>query len=161
MYIRQLNDNEEYWKWREKIDKNFYGFGNIKYLLKKKTTEKECRKNLKYNLNSRVSGSMYASLRKNKKCGYWKSVIDYSLSDLIKRLKSTMPEGYNWNDYLNGKLHIDHIIPKRAFNYDNPKHTDFKRCWALDNLQLLPAKENMTKNGKLTKPFQPALLIKL
>lgn len=28
--------------------------------------------------------------------------------------------------------------------------------WALKNLQLLPAKENMTKNAKLEKPFQPS-----
>ncbi|GAI73524.1 unnamed protein product, partial [marine sediment metagenome] len=43
-----------------------------------------------------------------------------------------------WKDYLNRDLHIDHIIPKSAFNFTKPEHTDFKRCWALDNLRLLP-----------------------
>lgn len=34
---------------------------------------------------------------------------------------------------------------------------DFKRCWALRNLQLLPAKDNLRKNAKIGKPFQPSL----
>jgi len=34
-----------------------------------------------------------------------------------------------------------------------------KRCWALSNLRLLPAKENMIKHNKLDRPFQPALRI--
>ncbi|GAI61384.1 unnamed protein product, partial [marine sediment metagenome] len=38
-------------------------------------------------------------------------------------------------------------------------HIDFKRCWALENLRLLPAKENMVKHNKLDRPFQPALRI--
>jgi 5-methylcytosine-specific restriction endonuclease McrA len=55
--------------------------------------------------------------------------------------------------------HIDHIIPKAAFNYEKPEDIDFKKCWALKNLQPLWAKENHEKKDKLLKPFQPSLQI--
>jgi len=101
--------------------------------------------------------SIKRSLRNNKNGYHWEIFVDYTLSDLIKRLNNTMPEGYTWQDFLSGELHIDHIIPKSAFNFTRPEHTDFKRCWALSNLRLLPAKENRIKYNKLDRPFQPAL----
>jgi len=114
---------------------------------------------LKYNLNMRMRSLTNKTLKKNKGGRSWKDLVGYTCDDLIKRLKKTMPEGYTWQDVLDGKLHIDHIIPVSVHNYTQPEHTDFKRCWNLKNLQLLPAKENMKKNNKLYKPFQPALKI--
>lgn len=112
---------------------------------------------IKYNLSRKMSNAIWKSLRGNKNNKHWKSFLDYSIDDLIKRLKSTMSEGYDWQDYMKGNLHIDHIIPISAFNYTKGEHINFKHCWALDNLRLLPAKKNLSKNKKLTKPFQPAL----
>ena len=83
------------------------------------------------------------------------------ISDLIKRLKLTMPEGYCWEDYINNKLHIDHIIPVSVFNFTKPEDIDFRNCWALSNLRLLQARENLRKSDKLYKPFQPALAINI
>jgi len=114
---------------------------------------------LKYSLNHRISESIRQSLRKNKNGRHWEDLVGYTLNNLIKRLKKTMPEDYNWNDFLNGNLHIDHKIPISAFNFTKTEHTDFKRCWGLSNLQLLSAKENIIKYNKLSKPFQPSLKI--
>jgi len=69
-----------------------------------------------------------------------------------------MPRGYVWDDYMNGKLHIDHKIPVSVFNFNKTQDIDFKKCWALKNLQLLPAIENIKKNNKLNKHFQPSLI---
>lgn len=112
---------------------------------------------LKYNLNHRMSSAIGRSIKGNKNSRHWEDLVGYTLKDLIEHLKKTLPEGYSWNDYLKGKLHIDHKIPKSMFNYTKFEHPDFKRCWALNNLQLLPAKENVTKDNKICKPFQPAL----
>ena len=117
------------------------------------------RTDLKFNLNEKISKRIRESLRDNKKRQHWETLVGYVLNDLIYRLKKTMPNGYNWNDVLDGKLHIDHIIPRSVFNFNKPEHADFKRCWALDNLRLLPAMENLKKGNKLTTPFQPALAI--
>ena len=47
------------------------------------------------------------------------------------------------------------------FTYETPEDIDFKRCWALKNLQPLEAKENLRKQAKLDKPFQPSLLVNI
>jgi len=112
---------------------------------------------LRYNISCKMKNLINHSLKWNKQGRHWENLIDYKSNDLVQRLKQTMPEGYTWQDYLEGKLHIDHIIPISAFNFTKPEHIDFKRCWALNNLRLLPAKENLIKNAKLSKPFQPAL----
>jgi len=146
-YVRQWQrDNKEYLKeykrqWSKDHRMNRY------------------RTDLKYNLNYGISNAIRKSLRRNKNGYHWEDLVGYTLNDLIKRLKKTMPDGYNWNDYLSGKLQLDHIIPINAFNYTKSEHTDFKRCWALNNLRLLPAEENLIKNAKLVRPFQPALQI--
>lgn len=112
---------------------------------------------LRYNLNCKIRHLMNYSLRGNKEGRKWEILVGYTVNDLMKYLKKTISKGYTWQDYLSGKLHLDHIIPISAFNFTKPEHMDFKRCWALKNLRLLPAKENLIKNAKLVKPFQPAL----
>jgi len=125
-----------------------------------KKNERDKRKtDLKYNLNRRMSAMVRNSLRGNKNGYHWENLIGYTLTDLLKHLNKTIPKGYTRQDCLNGRLHIDHIIPISAFNFSTPKHIDFKRCWALKNLRLLPAEENLRKNAKLFRPFQPAFAI--
>ena len=120
-----------------------------------KQWQKDKRKtDLKFNLNRKISTMIYFSLRGNKEGRKWESLTGYTLNDLIKRLKSTIPKGYTWQDFMEGKLHIDHIIPKSVFIYTKSEHVNFKECWALRNLRLLPAKENRTKHNRLEKPFQ-------
>ena len=108
--------------------------------------------------NKRMSGGIRYSLRAGKQGRSWVSLVPYTLDDLIKHLKSTLPDGYTWDDL--DKLHIDHKIPIAVFNYEKPEDDDFQRCWALSNLQLLPALENMRKNDNIDKPFQPSLVFK-
>lgn len=115
--------------------------------------------NLRFSLSLRMTTAIRKSLKGNKAGRHWEDLVGYTLEDLVKRLKRTMPEGYTWKDFLEGRLQVDHIIPKSAFNYTEPGHIDFQRCWALGNLRLLPAKENLEKYDRLERPFQPALTI--
>lgn len=138
-----------------------YKAGNKKEILEyqKKWNIEKRKIDLKFNINSRMGRSINKSLKGDKAGRHWETLVGYVLNDLVRRLKKTMPEGYNWQDFLEGKLHIDHIIPKKVFNFTRPEHIDFMRCWALKNLRLLPAQENLIKGAKLEKPFQPALQI--
>ena len=122
-------------------------------------SRKKYRLDHKFNLNRRIGPAIKRSLKDNKAGRHWEDLVGYTLDDLINRLKETMPKGHTWQDYLEGKLHIDHIIPITAYNFTKPEHIDFKRCWSLNNLQLLPAKENRSKYNKLDKAFQPSLAI--
>ena len=153
MPYKDKKDKKEY-------NKRYY-IDHRKELLEqhKQWAKNKSKTDFRFNLNHRMRRDITKSLKGNKKGRNWETLVDYTLKDLIKRLKKTMPEGYTWNDYLDGKLHIDHKIPISVFNFTKPEHTDFKRCWALENLRLLPAKENLGKSNKLEKPFQPTLRI--
>ena len=137
-----------YNRWLEKND-------NKEYISKYHNNKRKM--DLKCNLNHKISGQIYKSLKRNKNGWHWETLTGYTLTILIKHLKKTMPEGYTWNDYLNGKLHIDHIIPIAVFHFDKAENPDFQKCWSLKNLRLLPAKENISKGAKISKPFQPSL----
>jgi hypothetical protein len=96
---------------------------------------------------------------KNKDNTSWTKLVGYDAATLFNHLSSTMPEGYTWDDWGRDGLHIDHIIPKVAFNITDANCIDFQRCWSLKNLRLIPAKENLQKHDKLAVPFQPSLAI--
>jgi len=148
--------NKEYNKqWRKENPEMIKKYKAIK----NKQERNRRRTDLKFNLNRKIVTGVWKSLNGNKNGRSWEDIVGYSCIELIKRLKKTIPEGYMWEDFLKGRLHIDHIIPKKVFNFSRPEHPDFKRCWALKNLRLLPAKENLKKGCKLSKPFQPALII--
>lgn len=169
-YIKNKDKKKEYYKqwyrnninkmrvldrqWRErnpeKVRINYNRWSNKKYKM-----------DPRFRLNNNTKRAIRGSLKGNKKCNYWESLVGYDVVKLKNHLKNTIPRGYVWQDYLKGKLQMDHIIPISAFNFDKPEHIDFKRCWALDNLRLLPAKENLNKHDKLKKLFQPALLMEI
>jgi len=125
----------------------------------KKFKKEKYHNDLSYRINDLMSRAIRHSLKGNKNGKHWEKLVKYTTEDLIKHLKKTIPKGYNWQDFLKGKLHIDHRIPKSIFNFDKPNQIDFQRCWALENLRLLPARENLIKSNKLIRPFQPALKI--
>ncbi len=113
----------------------------------------------KYRINSVMSGGIFKSLKGSKAGRSWTTFVPYTEEQLETHLRTTIPDGYTWQDFMNGKLHIDHIIPVSAFNYTKPEHIDFQRCWSLKNLQLLTAYDNISKGAKLTQDFQTALAI--
>jgi hypothetical protein len=117
----------------------------------------------KYREEHRLNNNMYWAIRKtlkNKKNNKsWENLVGYTVNDLKNHLEQTLPEGYTWQDYLDGKLHIDHILPQKLFVYNSPEDEDFKLCWSLDNLQLLPAEENISKKDSITNPILLGLLL--
>lgn len=113
--------------------------------------------NVHYMLKNRIAARLRKALKRNKNKRKSFDILPYTPEQLLCRLRKTIPDGYTWQDFLEGRLHIDHIIPVRAFNFSKPEHPDFHRCWALSNLRLLSDKENSRKGGRLTKPFQPCL----
>lgn len=145
------------WNIKNKEERKIYRIENRKR--RKKYESMMRRENSKYNLTHKISRGIKYSLKESKNGRHWEDLVGYTSEALIKHLKQTIPEGYTWQDYMEGRLHIDHKIPISAHNFTKPEHPDFKRCWSLDNLQLLPARENLTKSNKLARPFQPALKI--
>jgi excisionase family DNA binding protein len=111
-------------------------------------------------LRNRFQQSVDYCLKRNMRGGHWEKVVGYDLDTLKRRLKSTIPKGCTWEDFINGWLQIDHIIPGCAFNIEDRDSFDFWRSWELKNLRLLPKEENLKKGSKLLQQFQPGLNLK-
>jgi len=134
---------------------------NKKYPKKEQKTKQVNKKTLlQYRLNGNMGSNVWDSIKNNKRGRHWETLVGYTLNDLIRRLRKTMPDGYNWQDYLEGRLHIDHIVPKKAFDFNNPEDKGFQMCWSLCNLRLLPASENKSKQDSITNSTLLGLLIK-
>lgn len=132
--------------------------GNLRGEYKKREYNK-LKNNLKYQLNNKIKFGIWHSLKGNKNGRSWLNLVPYTLKQLKKRLQSIIPLGYTWQDFLNGLLHIDHIRPISSFNFSKPEDIEFQQCWALNNLRLLPKRENLKKGAKLIEPFQEILNI--
>ena len=109
-------------------------------------------------LNHSMSRSVWQSIRRNKLNRHWEALVGYSLEELKNHLERQFRPGMTWDNY-GPYWHIDHKIPIAAFNFQKPEDIDFKRCWALANLQPLEATENQKKKAKTDKPFQPSLTL--
>ena len=116
---------------------------------------------IQFKLNRNIRSSMCNSLKYNgsKNGRHWEGLVGYTLMDLKKHLEKKFLPGMSWDNWGINGWHIDHKIPISAFNFTDPSHTDFKRCWSLKNLQPLWAFDNISKNDKLEKPFQPSLAL--
>jgi len=104
----------------------------------------------KFKLDRNIGRSIRRTLRevKNPKENHWKLILGYTIAELKERLISTIPEGYIWQDYLDGELELDHITPVRTYYYTNVIDDNFKISWGIDNLRLLPKKLNRIKGGR-------------
>jgi hypothetical protein len=108
------------------------------------------REDEKANLSHRISSGIRASIRKDKEGKSWKDVVSFSLEELISHLKENINNvpGANWQDFLDAKLHLDHIRPVCSFNYKTFEDLEFKECWNINNFQLLPSSINHRKSGR-------------
>lgn len=111
-----------------------------------------------HRVNSAVSRAIRASLPRGEKARRKTfDLLGYSKQDLMAHLERQFLPGMSWENYGIDGWHIDHIIPKSIFNITSVEDLDFKRAWALSNLQPLWAKDNQIKHATYKQPFQPSL----
>jgi len=115
------------------------------------------KQNKKNYVSSCFGRAIYRAIGKQKAWRKWQDLVGYSSEELIAHLQRKLQPGMTLENY--GEWHIDHIIPVAAFNFTSEQDIDFKKCWALENLQPLWAKENLSKGDRMGKPFQPSLAI--
>jgi hypothetical protein len=111
------------------------------------------RKNPIIRLRRIVSSAISEALRYNKG-GSCFDYLPYTIQELKQHIESQFESWMSWETYgranINKKTwNIDHIIPQSALPYDNMKHPNFQKCWALENLRPLEAIENLKKGNKI------------
>lgn len=136
-------------KWNQKnIVKN--RFVRAKYARKKRKNDEIFR------IRELVSRSVGNFLNKQNGCknsSTW-SKLQYTPQQLKEHLEKQFEPWMNWENY--GKAsndkktwQIDHIYPQSKLPYDSLEHPNFQRCWSLENLRPLEAKENLRKGDKI------------
>jgi len=105
------------------------------------------KNNSNIKLRNYISKAISRSLKHGKRGRSWEDLVEYNVDDLKKHLESLFQDGMTWDNY--GKWHIDHRIPVSIFNITGVNSKGFKKCWALENLQPLWAKDNLRKSNRL------------
>jgi len=104
----------------------------------------------KFKLDKNMSNGIRNSLKKrgsSKGGSSWLDYVDYTLEQLAQHLEKQFDDKMTWENQ-GSYWHIDHIISKATFNYTSPYDEEFKKCWALSNLQPLEKLDNMSKGKK-------------
>lgn len=94
-------------------------------------------------LDGRMRVSIGKALRGAKAGRKWESLVGYTLTDLMQHIERQFTKGMGWHNM--GEWHIDHRVPRAAFNYHSSDCQAFKDCWSLTNLQPLWAADNLAK----------------
>lgn len=124
----------------------------------RKLTNKKYKSDSLFKLRVRLSCEIKRALRKNNSSKKGHSILEYlpySIQELKNHLESLFEPWMNWNNH--GKYvniwddndqstwvwNIDHIIPQSDLRYTSMEDDNFKKCWSLDNLRPLSAKQNI------------------
>ncbi|HHT9139154.1 MAG TPA: hypothetical protein ACFYEK_18165 [Candidatus Wunengus sp. YC60] len=101
-------------------------------------------------LNRNMSFRIWTCLKKFKASKSWKSIVDFTVWELMDHLEHQFDTGMNWDNY--GTWHVDHKIPLAAFRFKLPTDDEFQKAWALENLQPMWGIENIKKGKKILHP---------
>lgn len=110
------------------------------------------RNKVSFGIRSAISASVVSG---SKKASTF-ALLGYSRDELMAHLECQFMPGMTWENY-GPTWHIDHILPLASFSYKTPDCPDFKKAWALSNLQPLWAVENLSKGARLDHPSQMAM----
>ena len=122
-----------------------------KYQQKHKAERSKWDKNkrttdIHYALRSRLHNRIRMALKNNSKHSTSTILLGCEISYFKKYFMSKFKDSMDWESFLSGKIHIDHIISCSLFDLSKTK--DQKKCFHYTNLQPLWAKDNLRKSNK-------------
>jgi hypothetical protein len=158
------NDNKEkialYDKEYRKNNKEKINLKQRKYSKRRKSNDSS------FKLRSRFSTSIWISLKlsnSNKNGSSILKYLPYTMNELKQHLEALFEPWMNWNnwgrfsrswkdeDQSTWTWQIDHIIPQSDLPYTSMEDENFKKCWALENLRPLSAKQNLLDGVSKTR----------
>ncbi len=104
-----------------------------------------------YRLQCMVGTAVWRGLKGLRKTCSTFEALPYTPEQLKEHLESQFEDWMTWDNY--GDWHVDHIFPQSLLPYDSFDHPNFIRCWSLDNLRPLEARENIIKSNKILDQF--------
>lgn len=123
----------------------------------------EKRKNPIVRLRHNISCLIRCNI-KNKKYESCMKYLPYTIQELKQHLENKFEPWMNWSnwggydsktwndqDSTTWTWQIDHIIPQSVLTYSSMEEENFKKCWALNNLRPLSAKQNCLDGARLER----------
>ena len=104
------------------------------------------RFNSKNRIHRSIGEQIRQSLKGIKNGRRWHDLLGYTTEELIKHLESLFDENMNWSNY-GSYWHLDHKKPKSLFKFIIAEDPEFKKCWALENLQPMEKMANLKKGA--------------
>ena len=76
--------------------------------------------------------------------------LGYSIVSLRSHLDTDVRarEGITLKDAIKLGYHLDHIKPLSRFKVSHIRSLAFRECWAIDNLRMISAQENLAKGAR-------------
>ena len=73
----------------------------------------------------------------------------YNEHDLVKHIEDQFGPRMSWDNHARStegfRWEVDHITSRSQLRYNSFSHPNFKKCWSLDNLRPIDAKENKSR----------------
>lgn len=84
--------------------------------------------------------------------------VGYKMTSLVLKLNREVQENYGLTikQAFEAGYHIDHEKPMSKFPVTRADSQVFRDCWAISNLKLIPAQDNLKKGAKYTETAKTA-----
>jgi len=149
--ISQKKYNQENSSEILKYQNEYYKNHLDKILLRQSKYKKEMYMlNVAYKLRAVCSSMIYQAMKSSKNNSSILDYLPYTMDELKAHLESKFDDNMAWDNY-GVYWQIDHIIPQSKLLYTSMESENFKKCWALENLQPLEAVANRKKHDKIIK----------
>ena len=102
-------------------------------------------------LYNNISRNIYDRLKSRNLSKNGKSTLDflpYTINELKQHLEKQFLPKMTWDNY-GSEWHIDHIVPDSLWDYKSTDDYEFQKCWSLQNLRPMWAKDNLEKSNNL------------
>lgn len=107
------------------------------------------RSDVGFNIRHRLRSLIRVTIKNGREGKRMAEILGYTADDLKDHLERQFTKGMNWEKFMSGEIHIDHIIPASKFKIASVEDDEFKACWSLSNLRPLWASENFSKGAKV------------
>lgn len=148
----------KHWNWQGGKEKNkeyqkeYHRKYEIQWIEKNKERRREISRNyekrkskdVKHRIDNNMRYNIWGALKGKKVDRRWETLVGYTTKGLMEYLENLFDNKMNWDNY-GSYWEIDHKKPKSLFKYNSAEEPEFKKCWALENLQPLEAGENRRK----------------
>lgn len=130
-----------------KIRENKKKYNETIGLEKKKKWQQEKMLDVNFRITKNLRGRIYVALKRGVKSDPTMKLLGCTIDEFKAYFESLFTEGMSWGQYMEGGIHIDHIIPCAKFDLTDPEQQ--RKCFHYTNLQPLWAVDNLRKGTSI------------